>query len=165
MEKDKLDYFKDELIQATENLYSFCMVMEGCKKLCNKAVVAMYYTVFHLETALLNSVGYEAKSHDGALTLFSKNFVLTGVFDKSASKTISNLLSARQTADYGHYVRHDVEDVIKFSGELSLFLDRFIMVVNKMDDTILSGNEFLDAVELFKKVSSDLDTDPGSRLC
>lgn len=164
MEKDKLDYFQDELSQAAENLYSFCLVMEGNKKLCNKAVVSMYYTAFHLESALLNSFGYEAKTHDGALALFSKNFVLTGTFDKSAAKTIAHLLSARQTADYGHYVRHDIDDTIKYAGELSIFLDRFIEVVNDMDSAILPGNEFLDAVESFKKVTADLESDPGQRI-
>lgn len=64
---------------------------------CNRA----YYTLFDCLLALLHSTdGQIPKTHTGVHNEFRKRFILTGIFDRIHSDTITELFNLRQGGDY-----------------------------------------------------------------
>lgn len=73
------------------------------------------------ETALgaadLLTEGFEPKTHEGALRLFSLHFVKNGSFPSDSSHTFSKLMKYREEADYNPSYTFTNEDFQKLRGE------------------------------------------------
>ena len=67
------------------------------------AVSRAYCAAFHALTAALASRGLEAKTHDGARTLFALHFVRPGLVTADVGKTVATLQRERQSGDYDPY--------------------------------------------------------------
>ena len=59
-----------------------------------------YYACFHAVHALLVSNGLSAKTHEGLLSVFGKEFVLTGKIDRKYSSFLARMEQLRKKADY-----------------------------------------------------------------
>lgn len=125
MEQEIVGFVKDELRQVSESLLSAVANARHFRHgLFNKAVAAIYYGVYHMETALLLSRGIDAKTHEGTHGLFAFHFVKSGEFARETSKEIAALMSARQNADYGRFVEYAEDDVRHFAGLAVGFVGR-----------------------------------------
>lgn len=60
----------------------------------------IYYSTFYALSAMLIKDAYPIKSHRGAKAVFTKNYVLTGAFDKKYGTLFSKLETLRDKADY-----------------------------------------------------------------
>ena len=78
----------------------------------NSAISRLYYACFHATTALLQSRGLTAKTHNGLLAVLNKEFVLKGEFDPSQASFFSRLLRERLDGDYGKYLIIDKDEVM-----------------------------------------------------
>lgn len=64
------------------------------------AVNRSYYSLFYLVQALNFTKGVAAKSHQGTIIQFNKNFIKTGVFEKKYNNTLQKSLDQRLVGDY-----------------------------------------------------------------
>jgi len=66
-----------------------------------------YYAMFYALLALLATRQLGASKHSGAIALFDREFVKTGVFSRELSRSLHLIFDRRQTHDYGEIARVD----------------------------------------------------------
>lgn len=66
----------------------------------NLTVNRLYYSVFHMSSALLLSRGFNAKTHSGVIQIMMREFVKPGIISRDEGGLISTLFSMRNTGDY-----------------------------------------------------------------
>jgi uncharacterized protein (UPF0332 family) len=64
-----------------------------------------YYAMFYALLALLATKQLGTSKHSGALALFDREFVKTGVFPRELSRSLRLAFDRRQTHDYGEMVQ------------------------------------------------------------
>lgn len=64
------------------------------------AVNRSYYAMFYAVSALLETRRLGTSKHSGAISLFDREFVKTGAFDKGFSKSLHRAFNLRQESDY-----------------------------------------------------------------
>lgn len=76
-----------------------------------------YYAAFHASRAILLSVGLEARTHKGPLTLLRQHFVHSGKLNPDLARLVSQLQTDRDEAEYSLYPTlteaHAAEDIDK----------------------------------------------------
>ena len=60
----------------------------------------LYYAMFYSVLALLQQKGIGTSKHIGAISLFDKEFIKNGAFDKELSKRLHRAFELRQKGDY-----------------------------------------------------------------
>ena len=92
------------LEQAHESLDAARVLLE--KKLDRPALNRAYYAMFYAVLALLATRKRETSKHSGAISLFDKEFVKAGTFDKDFSRWLHEAFDLRQRSDYtiGYHV-------------------------------------------------------------
>jgi len=65
------------------------------------AINRAYYAMFYALLALLATKQLGTSKHSGALALFDREFVKTGVFARELSRSLHLAFDRRQTHDYG----------------------------------------------------------------
>jgi len=94
------------------------------------AVNRLYYAAFYAARALLAVKGLESSKHSGVISLFQKEYVKSGVFNKNVAKALSRVFEKRQKVDYAdHAVITEVE-AIRLKEEVQVFLDEIKKVIN-----------------------------------
>ncbi len=90
------------LEQADEALESAQILIDHgqYRSSVNRAYYAMFYGVL----ALLAVSGSQTSKHSGAMSLFDRDFVKTGKFDKAFSRWLHAAFDLRQEADYQELV-------------------------------------------------------------
>lgn len=71
----------------------------------------LYYSTFHMASALLVSYGHTTMTHAGVLRLINFLFVKDGPLDKDASKLMNRLFSMRQQGDYGDIFDYELSEI------------------------------------------------------
>ena len=74
------------------------------------AINRAYYAMFYALLALLATKRLGTSKHSGALALFDREFVKTGVFPRELSRSLHLAFNRRQTHDYGEMtqVNHQI---------------------------------------------------------
>lgn len=83
-------------------------------KLWNLCGNRLYYSVYHITSALLISNGFQTKTHAGVMHLFGEQFVRTDKVDKSYGRLYAKLFSLRQSGDYDDKFDATEEDVVPY---------------------------------------------------
>ena len=83
--------------QAREALREARLLQEAAAD--RGAVNRAYYAMFYAVLALLATRGLGTSKHSGAIGLFDREFVKSGVFDKSLSRALHLAFDQRQTHD------------------------------------------------------------------
>ncbi|MBW2065547.1 MAG: HEPN domain-containing protein, partial [Deltaproteobacteria bacterium] len=86
------------LEQARESLSAAKVLLEN--ELFRASINRAYYAMFYSVLALLASRQMETSKHSGAISLFDKDYVKTGVFTKEFSRWLHEAFDLRQRADY-----------------------------------------------------------------
>lgn len=86
------------LEQAVESLDAAQVLLE--RRLIRPAANRAYYAMFYAILALLATKKRETSKHSGAISLFDKEFVKTGLFSKEFSRWIHDAFDLRQKSDY-----------------------------------------------------------------
>ncbi len=96
--KSKSDYITYKLKKADESLHAAQVLPDN--KLYADALTKIYYAAFHAISALLIEKELNPKTHTGVKSLFHKEFIFTGIIDKSFAELFDVLLAKRFEADY-----------------------------------------------------------------
>jgi uncharacterized protein (UPF0332 family) len=67
------------------------------------AINRSYYAAFYAACALLDSAGLKANSHQAAISLLHREFVLPGKLDRDLMRDYTGLFEARMSGDYGPF--------------------------------------------------------------
>jgi len=86
--------------QAEETLRDGRILLQVEPRATRSAVNRAYYAAFYALLGLLQTIGKTPEKHKGAIALFDTEFVKTGVFPKSSSKSLHDLFQARLEDDY-----------------------------------------------------------------
>lgn len=82
----------------------------------------LYYAVFHMARTLLLDKGIEAHTHAGVIHLIGKNFIATGLLDKSYGKLFSRLYELRQSGDYDDRFNASEDEAMPYFEEVKAFI-------------------------------------------
>lgn len=80
------------LEQAKKNLQINCLEVTANR---------LYYAAYYAASALLIAYGVRTKSHEGNISQFGQQFVMTGMLSKDLGKFYNQLFQMRLTGDYG----------------------------------------------------------------
>ena len=83
-----------------------------------------YYAAFYAVLALLALKGMGTSKHSGAISLFDREFVKTGVFAKELSATLHKTFDMRQEADYEEQAQIDDADAIDAQAQAQDFVQQ-----------------------------------------
>lgn len=114
-EDNKRSNIQEELARAETARGSAELLFENAYLV--DAVSRLYYGVFHTIKALLLSKGFEPKTHEGALNLFSLHFVKRGPFGVADAHLLSRLMKYRQEADYNPSYVFTKADYLSFKKD------------------------------------------------
>jgi uncharacterized protein (UPF0332 family) len=123
MKKIKISHqeFSQALKMARERITSAEVLMN--KKLYRDSISRSYYALFDAITAMLALKGELAKTHSGLISLFSQNYIKTGLIPKKYGQWLAELSEKRQKADYERMVKFKKAEVKKAISEVKEFLD------------------------------------------
>lgn len=94
----------------------------------NRAIMnRLYYAMFYAVLALLQEKQLGTSKHAGVISLFDREFVKKGIFDKELSKTLHRAFELRQKGDY-------MEDVEITDEDIDEMFSRVIDFVEKVKD-------------------------------
>lgn len=82
----------------------------------------LYYSVFHMASALLLDKGFTARTHSGVIHLVGAQFIAKGFLDKSYGRLLSRLFELRQSGDYDDLYDATEEEVFPYIERTEVFL-------------------------------------------
>ena len=94
------------------------------------AVNRAYYAMFYALLALLATKQLGTSRHSGAISLFDREFVKTGVFPPELSKALHLAFDRRQTHDYGEMIDLDAETSDEAIADATKFVDAVRQYLN-----------------------------------
>ncbi len=83
----------------------------------------LYYAMFYTVLALLQEKEMGTSKHSGAISLFDREFVKTGLFAKDMSKVLHRAFELRQKGDYMEEVEVTSDDVDEIRPAAELFVE------------------------------------------
>lgn len=110
MKRELLELIKYRLKEAEDSIKEAeVLLREGMsmRAVMNRLYYAMFYTVL----ALLQEKELGTSKHSGAISLFDREFIKTGVFGNDMSKTLHRAFELRQKGDYMEQVEVTEDDV------------------------------------------------------
>ena len=87
-------------------------------------VSRLYYACFYAATAALQWRDLSSSKHSGVLSLFTREFVKTGIIPADVAQGYRELFSKRQRADYEPIVNWNVEDLEDWAAKAQRFVRR-----------------------------------------
>lgn len=94
------------------------------------AINRLYYSLFHMVSALLLAEDIPVKSHSGAKAMFELHFVKSGRVEPRWSKFYTRLYENRNDSDYEDFAIFAEEDVLPLVSETEEFIDVIKRLVN-----------------------------------
>lgn len=98
-------------------------------ELWRDSVNRSYYAAFYAVLALLALKGLGTSKHSGAIALFDREFVKTGIFSKNLSVTLHHTFDMRQEADYEEQAQtenSDAQDALTQAREFVLQIRNYL---------------------------------------
>ncbi|WP_298438807.1 HEPN domain-containing protein [Geobacter sp.] len=84
----------------------------------------LYYAMFYAVLALLQTKQLGTSKHSGAIALFDREFVKTGIFPRALSKALHRAFELRQKGDYMEEAEITPTDVDEIRPLAMEFVDR-----------------------------------------
>lgn len=113
MKEDILALIKYRLEEAENSIKEAEVLLKEAMSL-RSVMNRLYYAMFYAVLALLQEKELGTSKHYGAISLFDREFIKSGVFDKELSKTLHRAFELRQKGDYmeqAEVTRNDVDEM------------------------------------------------------
>jgi len=88
----------EELKVAKRRLEAAKLLFE--KGMLEDAVNRVYYSFFHVTKAILNVLGYDARTHSGLISEFGLKIIKKDLMDKKFGKYLRKAFEMRESSDY-----------------------------------------------------------------
>lgn len=114
MSEDKQALIQYRLSQAKDSIKEAEVLLnEGLS--FRSVINRLYYALFYAVLALLQKKQLGTSKHTGAIALFDREFIKSGILDKELSRTLHRAFELRQKADYMEKMevtREDIEEML-----------------------------------------------------
>lgn len=111
-----------ELERADKIMLQFPTLVE--QKYWDTLINRMYYAAFHAVSALLIHNAMRVHTHKGALIVFNKEFVRTGLFSIDEGHLFSQLEGLRERGDYNCFIDATEDEVIPLIEPLKALISK-----------------------------------------
>jgi len=129
--KDRLRALIEYRLKEAEESIKEARVLQR-EGMSNRAVMnRLYYAMFYAVLALLQEKQLGTSKHTGAISLFDREFVKKGIFDKELSKTLHRAFELRQKGDYMEEVEVTDEDIDEMFPRVIDFVEKIKEYFNK----------------------------------
>jgi len=128
---DKEILFSYRFKQAEETLLDAERMLQGsfsARSITNRAYYSMFYAVLAL--FLKADIKIKTSKHIGVLSIFDKEFILTGKIDKYYSEILHRMFNIRQKVDYKELIEIPSEEAAEHFRLAKEFIDH---IKNYMD--------------------------------
>jgi len=118
---------REELEVAKRRLEAAKLLFE--KGMIDDAVNRAYYSFFHAAKAMLNVLGYDAKTHSGVISEFGLRIIKTNFLDKKFGQYLRRAYEMRESSDYEIGVvfsEDEVQTLIKNAEEFLKKAQEFV---------------------------------------
>jgi len=118
---------REELEVAKRRLEAAKLLFE--KGMIDDAVNRAYYSFFHAAKAMLNVLGYDAKTHSGLISEFGLRIIKTNFLDKKFGQYLRRAYEMRESSDYEIGVvfsEDEVQTLIKNAEEFLKKAQEFV---------------------------------------
>jgi len=122
------------LEQADESLESAQLLLENKKY--RPSVSRSYYAMFYAVLALMVKEGWQSSKHSGAISVFNREFVKRGIFDKEFSRWLQEAFDLRQRADYRELFKVSFERAEKVLSQARTFVNEIKAVIRNNTENI-----------------------------
>lgn len=120
--KDRSDVINARIVSALRLLHEVEINVQY--EFYNSAMSRMYYACFYASLAAIVAKGYDdVKTHEGAIRIFAKEYILPGIFEAKWSKFFSVMYNHRAEADYDAFEQYTKEDVLEFLPNAQMFVN------------------------------------------
>jgi uncharacterized protein len=89
----------------------------------------LYYALFYAVLALLQEKKIGTSKHTGAIALFDREFIKSGILDKSLSRILHRAFELRQKADYMEKMevtREDVDELLPGAKDFMAAIEKHL---------------------------------------
>jgi len=127
---DKEALFTYRLKQAKETLLDAERMLQGSfssRSITNRAYYSMFYAVLAL--FLKADMRIKTSKHIGVISIFDKEFVLTGKIDKYYSEILHKMFNIRQKGDYKDLIEIAIEEAaehVRLANEFIEYIKNYM---------------------------------------
>jgi len=89
---------KEEISSAIKRLEAAKLLFE--KGMLEDAVDRAYYAFFHVAKAMLNVLGFDARTHSGLISEFGLRIIKTNMLDKKFGQYFRRAYEMRESSNY-----------------------------------------------------------------
>lgn len=122
MKEELLALIKYRLKQAEDSIKE-AEVLKNEGMSLRSVMNRLYYAMFYAILALLQEKQLGTSKHSGVVSLFDKEFVKPGIFDKDMSKTLHRAFELRQKGDYMEQTEVTEKDVNDIFPKVVAFIN------------------------------------------
>jgi uncharacterized protein (UPF0332 family) len=129
MSGTKDDYIRYRISKSWE-LFEDAKLLAQNKR-WNSCVNRLYYSSFHLASALLYKNNYISKTHNGVKTNFFHEYIKPCIIKKEYGQLYSRLFDWRQESDYSDFIEFDAETILPIIDkcfELNKEIEKIILM-------------------------------------
>ena len=123
MKEDILALIKYRLEEAENSIKEAEVLLREGMSL-RSVMNRLYYAMFYAVLALLQEKELGTSKHYGAISLFDREFIKSGIFDKELSKTLHRAFELRQKGDYLEQAEVTKSDVDEMLPKTKDFVDK-----------------------------------------
>ena len=122
MKDDLLSLIRYRLKEADESINEAEILLK--EDMSMRAVMnRLYYAMFYAVLALLQEKQLGTSKHIGVISLFDREFIKNGIFDKEFSKTLHRAFELRQKGDYMEDAEVTKEDIDEMFPKTRTFIN------------------------------------------
>jgi len=127
---DKEALFTYRLKQAEETLLDAERMLQGTfssRSITNRAYYSMFYAVLAL--FLKADMRIKTSKHIGVISIFDKEFILTGKIDKYYSEILHKMFNIRQKGDYKDLIEIAIEEAaehVRLANEFIEYIKNYM---------------------------------------
>lgn len=123
MSDEKTSLIRYRLEQAQDSLKEADVLLQA--GMSHRSVMnRLYYAMFYALLALLQDKQAGTSKHSGAISLFDKEFIKTGILDKEFSKVLHRAFELRQKGDYMEQTEVTKQDIEEIQPKAVLFVNK-----------------------------------------
>ncbi len=132
MSEEKKALIQYRLSQAKDSLKEADVLLrEGMSY--RSVINRLYYAMFYAVLAILQEREIGTSKHSGAISLFDREFIKTGILDKSFSKVLHRAFELRQKGDYMEQTEVTKQEIEEIQPKAQDFM-------NKIENYLLKKN-------------------------
>lgn len=116
----KEDLIKYRIERAKESLDESIILSETGH--WNTVANRLYYASFYAVNALIIKFDLNSSSHSGTKSIFNKEFIKSGMLDKTFGKLYNNLFNKRHEGDYQDFQTFEMETIKPLIAKVEEFI-------------------------------------------